>query len=245
MTRLIGIPSLDADHRNDLLGLVRRMPEVSDMPIVKSDFARLQLHRNTSYYIFLMNICELVIENTLVDENEGCYRFRDFLRDERKMARLFERFVYNFYKKEQCEYSVASNRICWDAISVSTSRAEDLDYLPTMLTDITLRSSSRTLIIDTKYYEHALSTHYLGGDRVHADNLYQIWAYLSNLEASSGSDAQADGLLLYPDVSGEVDLSFLIRGHRVSIRTLNLSQPWQNIHTDLLSLVEPAQLDTA
>jgi len=31
--------------------------------------------------------------------------------------------------------------------------------------------------------------------------------------------------------------SFTHKGHKISVRTINLNQPWQGIHQDLLSLV--------
>ena len=44
-------------------------------------------------------------------------------------------------------------------------------------------------------------------------------------------------LLLYPTVNIPLSASFSHKGHKISIRTINLNQPWRDIHRDLLSLV--------
>ena len=46
-----------------------------------------------------MKLCALIHHNLLVSETRGRSRFRDFTRDRRQMAVLFENFVRNFYKK--------------------------------------------------------------------------------------------------------------------------------------------------
>ncbi|MDP8235149.1 MAG: hypothetical protein P9M08_02070 [Candidatus Erginobacter occultus] len=42
----------------------------------------------------------MVYTHELAREGEGEYRFRDFFRDERAMAGIFENFVRNFYQEE-------------------------------------------------------------------------------------------------------------------------------------------------
>jgi 5-methylcytosine-specific restriction enzyme subunit McrC len=49
--------------------------------------------------------------------------------------------------------------------------------LPTMETDITLRSGTRTVVIEAKYYRETLTRRY-GKETLHSDNLYQLFAYL-------------------------------------------------------------------
>ena len=88
-----------------------------------------------------------------MDENTGSYKFRDFLRDERKMAKLFEDFVSNFFRIESSEFAVKKERIYWAA---SSETDPNLQLLPTMETDISLRDEERTIIIDTKYYKDTL-----------------------------------------------------------------------------------------
>ena len=95
-----------------------------------------------------MNVCELIFDTVSLNEETGQYQFVDFVRDEKKMAALFEAFVLNFYKRELQDYHVSAPFIQWDAEALDES---SLDYLPRMETDIVLQSNQRTIIIDTKY----------------------------------------------------------------------------------------------
>jgi len=126
----------------------------------------------------------------------------------------------------------------WPAQAIHPDREDDLQFLPAMYTDISLRSAERTLIIDTKYYVDALSSKYGGKPKVSAENLYQIHAYLSSLEGRAYPDSSAEGLLLYPANGYSVDLGWNIRGHIVRVKTLDLGSHWRVIHNNLMEIVE-------
>ena len=110
--------------------------------------------------------------------------------------------------------------------------------LPDMTTDISLRSVNRTIVIDTKYYESSLQT-YREKQSIHSEHLYQIFAYLKNLEVRGGPDKYAEGILLYPTVSQTLDLHYTIQGHTIRVCTIDLSQNWQSIRRHLLRLLVP------
>jgi 5-methylcytosine-specific restriction enzyme subunit McrC len=184
-----------------------------------------------------MKVAELVHEALLPEEGTGRFRFADLLRDERKMALVFEEFVRNFYRLEQRLYPhVRRERIRWD-LSTEPLPAAATSLLPTMETDVSLRSSTRTVVIEAKYYRDALTSRY-GGQTLHSGNLYQLFAYLKNLEAHGGADARAEGVLLYPCVDRPLDLRYRIQGHDLRICTLDLSVPWPEIHRGLISLLQ-------
>ena len=105
-----------------------------------------------------------------------------------------------------------------------------------MLTDISLRNTDKTLIIDAKYYSRTLQSNY-DATTVHSGNLYQIYSYLKNLETRGGADAQAEGLLLYPTVEAELSKSYMIDTHVVRIETVDLSKDWQLISNRLLDII--------
>ena len=160
-------------------------------------------------------------------------RFRDLISDEKIMERVFEEFLRNFYKLKQDEFHhVKSVLLKWSAEPVGNA---NLDLLPEMLTDITLRSDTRTVIIDAKYYKDALQE-YHGARKAHSGNLYQMLAYL-RAESASGRNARPEGILIYPAGDSEVDESYLIDGYRVRLYTLNLNQNWSLIEGDLLDLL--------
>jgi 5-methylcytosine-specific restriction enzyme subunit McrC len=64
-----------------------------------------------------------------------------------------------------------------------------------MKTDITLRSGSKTIVIDAKYYKDALQEHY-GTKKARSGNLYQLLAYLRAEVAAQGAP-QPEGILIY------------------------------------------------
>ncbi|MDG1463124.1 MAG: 5-methylcytosine-specific restriction endonuclease system specificity protein McrC [Gammaproteobacteria bacterium] len=234
--RLLKAKNVDKELRLKLRGLDRELRDVTEVPLTKHLFRSVQLHGNNRYYRFLLNICEMALDMSLVDEEEGAYRFRDFIRDERAMARLFESFLFNFYRIERPDLRLKKERIYWQA---SSSSDPELRFLPTMETDISVRNKphTETLIIDAKFYEQTFQKHY-DKESVHSANLYQLASYLRNLEYREGPDSQAAGMLIYPVVERSVRLSYELNGHPMQIATVNLNAEWQDIRAELLELIE-------
>jgi 5-methylcytosine-specific restriction enzyme subunit McrC len=117
------------------------------------------------------------------------------MEDEERMNRVFERFVRNFFRQEQDELDVSSELIDWDLSDKEEAIA--LELLPNMRTDVSLRGPHRTVIIDAKYYAETLHTHH-DKRRLRSAHLYQLFAYLKNMERNSEPDSRAEGILLYP-----------------------------------------------
>lgn len=233
LLHLAKVKEIDGNLRGQLLGLYRELDGIECPPLRKSLFRKVQLHSNARFYRFLLSICELVADSLLIDERDGTYRFRNFVRDERAMAKVYEEFLFNFYRAERPDLSIRKERITWAA---EADDPDNLVYLPTMETDISVRSNSRTLIIDAKYYKDTLTSYY-EASRIHSANLYQLFAYLKNMEGRDGPDSQAEGMLLYPVVDREVRLDYQISGHRVRICTVNLAADWTDIRDELIGLM--------
>ncbi|QDA59873.1 5-methylcytosine restriction system specificity protein McrC [Hymenobacter jejuensis] len=216
---------------------VRRVRGRFPSSVVSAPFSRNQLRavrrlRLPAAESFLLNVCELIQRGALPEPDAaGRTRFQDFRNDERLMANVFEAFVRNFYRLEQRRYRVLSETITWQA---TAERSEDLDFLPNMLTDTTLESSDRKIILDTKYYAAALRPRY-DRQRLISPHLYQLYAYLQNQPHRPGQ--QLEGVLLYPATTRAVDLRYTLGGHPVRVVTLDLNQPWEGIARDLLELV--------
>ena len=230
---LSNVQGVNPELRKKLVVLHRELSGVDDVQLTRQLFRKVQLHSNNRFYKFLLNVCELVLESCLVDEKSGGYKFRDFIRDDRRMARLFEDFVLNFYRRERPDLESKKERIEWRATSVTDP---NLRLLPTMETDISVRSKERTLIIDAKYYSRTLSTFY-DRESIYSANLYQIFAYLKNLESRGGNDAAAEGMLLYPVVDRAIREEYVMHDHKIRICTVDLSKDWQEIRAELLGLV--------
>ena len=82
------------------------------------------------------------------------------------MARLFQEFVFNFFRREQHDYHVIRPQLRWQATS---ERPDDLSFLPVMATDVVLQSSNRLIV----HYVEAFQTRF-GGQKVRSEHLYRI-----------------------------------------------------------------------
>jgi len=236
---LICAKDITIDLRNELLSVYRALNEIEEIKLNSTVFSRVQLHRNNSFYSFLINVCEMIYNMYLVSEDQGGSKFRDFLRDRASMARLFEEFFRNFYKKElpkvAPEYKViGSETIKWDTVGLDDV---SMDFLPSMRTDISIETPEKHIIIDTKYYESALQRYYKK-DTVRSTNLYQLFAYLKNIENKDESCQACEGILLYPTAGYDLDLKYEIQGHKISIKTVNLAKEWQDIHESLMNIID-------
>lgn len=228
---LLRVDELDAGLRERLGGVHRRLNDISEIRLSASAFRAVQLHENIRFYDFLLKVCRVIYENLMINEASGRAKFRDFTRDDRAMPALFQRFLFNFFRRET-RYRVSSPRIEWYDVVAS---ADDLAYLPTMQTDIVLRSPGRIIVLDAKYYREALHT-YRGKRSVQSRHLYQILSYVNNMRATEGR--AVEGLLLYPTVDTSFDLNYSLNGSKVSLRSVDLARPWQEVSSELLRVVQ-------
>ncbi len=148
------------------------------------------------------------------------------------MARVFQQFVRTFYDLEQDEFHVSSERLSWAA---STDNPGDLQYLPTMVTDVTMRSLTRCIVIECKYYRSTLQQQF-SKSSLHSENVYQLFAYLKNTPAKT-SMGNVEGILLYPRVGGKLNIRVTLQKHLVKVCTIDLSQKWIGVHKDLLDII--------
>lgn len=234
LLRLARASGLEPSIRHELTQAAQQLSDVSHIRLEAAVFSRVYLHRNISGYRLLMRVAELAFHSLLPTEGGTGFKFYDVLRDERKMAVIFEAFVRNFYRHNQRTFAVEPLTLNWNAEQLSNVGD---GQLPTMRVDVFLRSAERRIIVDTKYYVDALQS-YRGGQTFHSGHLYQLFAYLRNAQGTGGSD-RYDGMLLYPEARTRPDASYRIHGHSICIATINLAQPWALIERRLLELIEP------
>lgn len=233
LRQLLRTDTLDSGLRDTARTAYRRLPGITDIRLTDRAFQSVQLHRNIRVYRFLLDVCRLLHEHLIPDEATGEALFREFVRDEERMRRLFERFLFNFYRHEQSAYAVRRRRFPWVA------GADPLhELLPSMHTDVCLERPGRRLVIDAKYTPAVLQRHPHGGATLRSDHLYQLFAYLRNLRVPA--DTTVDGLLIYPLAADRIDARFSLSGHGVRVYTLDLNQHWSLIRRDLLELLYPA-----
>ncbi len=143
----------------------------------------------------------------LPGHGQGGQKFNDLLSDDKKkMEKVFEAFLRNFYKVKQRVFGrVQSEHLKWNTEAAS---GQNLEMLPVMITDVTLRNAHRTIVLDAKYYKDALQEHY-GAKKAHSEHLYQLLAYLRAENAGEGLIIP-EGILVYPTGESNVNASFVI-----------------------------------
>jgi 5-methylcytosine-specific restriction enzyme subunit McrC len=229
-------PEEEAKLRHELRTLVRAMEGVPLVAISLADFSRLQLGRNDRDYAVPIAICALVRRLEMPTEGVGDHALTALLRDEITFHSLFERFVRNFYRLALNDHVVSRETLDWhDELGCS--------LVPSMQTDITIverRPPYRRLIIDTKYSTTTLAATPHGGAKFKSENLYQLYAYLRTQEQESDAHRFAQGMLLYPTTSQDLNEAMSVQGHRMRIATVDLSKEWETIETRLVALVSSA-----
>lgn len=234
ISKLLRAKNLDNELKDELHRLFIKMPPISEIQIRNSHFKQIRLHRNNYNYDFVLKVCQIINENLFIDESSGKYKFKDFLQEEKAMARLFESFVRNFYKIEQSEFKVkGKEQIKWKLVPYDKI---DLQMLPIMETDISLYSPSRKIIIDTKFYKEAFKTKFTQ-DKINSNHLYQLFSYLKNQESDLEITKACEGILLYPAVKNNFKFSYTYENHKIKVLSVNLNQDWSNIKKDLLGII--------
>jgi 5-methylcytosine-specific restriction enzyme subunit McrC len=223
---------LEKKLRHEIRLTLLRMGGVTPIRLSANIFHRVQLSRNITQYGLIMRVCEFLFHSFLPDEEGTNSRFKSVLEDEMRMSTIFEAFLRNFYRSELDDYTVGAEIMPWDAkIENDEARAA----LPVMKTDITLRSESRTIIADAKFYKDTLASG-LYGDRLHSAHLYQLATYLAHARKREG-DREVLGLLIYPEVSKSILYRYDLLGYPIVVATINLAAEWPDIRTSLLALV--------
>lgn len=234
ITAVLGERTIAADSRAELRRALNLLGGVEDVALEPRLFHQVQLHQNNRIYAFLLNVCRFFCESLEPEDLAGRHRFRDVAREPERMRRVFEKFVRNFLAgRLGGDFTVSRDFMPWNGSAIGES---SLKLLPQMETDVTVRSPERTVVIECKYTEALYETRFLV-ERLRPPHLYQLTAYLRNLEGRSGPDQSAQGILLYPTVGESLHCTYTLHGHKVRVATLDLNQPWQNIEEELLSLI--------
>lgn len=232
--RLMRCRSLDNDLKGQVKNLLWMFPGIQRIELKRSHFTAVRLNRNNRFYGFLLNVCEILYENMLPTETPGELTFMDFTRDDRQMARLFEAFLLNFYRREFPDWEVKRQYIAWQ---FEAGHPNYVSYLPRMETDISIRSTQGITIIDAKYYGETLRERH-GSPKIKSENLYQLFSYLLNQRSVDPATHYARGILLYPTIETEHDLEYRFEQHPIAIRTVNLNMHWQRIEERLRTIGE-------
>ena len=243
MYRLLDNKDIDTLVKKDLRRTFLRFPKVQFITISHASFKDVRLNRNNRFYRLILNVCEMLYDNLLPEENRpGEYRFLDFTRDEDKMNTIFESFLRNFYRHEcSLEYPIVRRTKIYfqlDAINL-----KDKDLLPEMETDVTLDNpkEGKRIILDAKYYNEMFVTRYLGGTKkLRREHVSQIVSYVENQEDESNPyTLQTRGVMVYPKTDIHVEnADFERNGHAYRFGTVDLGQDWLAIEQRLKQIIQ-------
>lgn len=216
-------------------GLGRVMRQLAGIPPLRADTINWRFHydRNNASYRLLMFISRLVIEDLFL-RDRGKGKGSRFFEDEQQLSHLYEKFIFEFCRKEFPDLKTSAMQIPWAV------EEGDGDQLPAMHTDITLQSADgRVLIIDAKFYATAMST-YRDAVTLRSGHLYQLFAYVKNAEPHLKPSAPIAGLLLYARTDEAVlpDSENVILGNPMAAKTLDLNRSFEEIRGSLHELIE-------
>lgn len=191
-----------------------------------------QYNRNNQMYRMLISVCFLIAKGLLQTQSDGTTKLMDFF-DERRMHRLYEKFILEYYKKEFPQINARASQIPW-------ALDDDIDeFLPVMQSDVTLSRGNKVLIIDAKYYSHALQIRHDTSTQ-HSANLYQIFAYVKNKDLEIGDAPHTvAGMLLYAKTNEDIhpDQVYSMSGNKICVRSLDLNQDFSKIAAQLNQIV--------
>lgn len=191
---------------------------------------KVHYHRNNQNYKMLLNICRLIIDGMLISTGDGTVKMANFI-DEQRMSHLYEKFILEYYRYHHPELHANPEQVKWNL-------DDDNDmWLPSMVTDITLRKDGKILIIDAKYYGKQMQSNF-DVQTFRNANLYQLFTYVKNMDVNH--DGSVSGMLLYAKTDEEFQPKnqFMMDGNRISVNALDLSMPFAEITYQLEKIVE-------
>ena len=193
-------------------------------------------HRNNATYKMLINICYLIVKGLLMTNKNGNTMLNKAFDPQfiMKEYKLYEKFVLEYYKYHYSYLKPNASHIEWNL----SKKEGNVEFLPTMKSDITLQYGDKILIIDTKFYSHSYSV-YRDKEAYISGNLYQIYTYVKNKDKYNTGNVQ--GILLYAKTEDEFitpENDYNLGGNLIGVRVLDLNQDWLLIKQNLNDIVK-------
>ena len=230
---LINCKSVSKENKSNLRKSLLFFDEIETLEPSEIRWNALRYQRNNRSYEMLLNICYFVLDGMLQTTEKGKYQMAAF--SDEHMARLYERFILEYYKHHHPRLNPRAAYVEWDLDEGNDENA--IKFLPSMKTDITLTNGEKTLILDAKYYSHTMQQQF---DKysVHSANLYQIFAYVKNLDKNNSGNVS--GLLMYAKTQEAITPDYVYRmgGNIIGAKSLDLSADFAVISSTLDALVK-------
>ncbi len=230
--KLLMYANISKERKKELKKQMLFFSEVSEIDLNTIDW-NIRYNRNNQTYRMLISICYLVVKGLLQTKSDGTVRLMDFL-DEKRMCRLYEKFILEYYRKEHPEITANVSQISWQLDNDMS------DMLPVMQTDIMLSRGNSILIIDAKYYSHTMQTQF-DTRSIHSGNLYQIFTYVKNKEVELADKPHVvSGMLLYAKTDETLlpNQTYQMSGNEISVKTLDLGCDFGKIAEQLDEIVK-------
>lgn len=222
--------NVQKEKRNRSFMYWEEMPLVDEVFLTREIFQRLIYNRHNMYYKRVIHIARLLYELELLSHRSGDWHLVNVELSDSELSKLFEDFLFHFYRIYKNEYQVKPERLNWNLLG-------NQSLLPSMLTDVSLinRKKSEKIIIDAKFYKNAFQT-YHDKNSFHSHNMYQLFTYLMH---QSKDIEQLRGILIYP-YNGEGITEVYKWNDRMTIEiaTVNLGDKWSEIESELLKIIE-------
>ncbi|MDR1604598.1 MAG: 5-methylcytosine-specific restriction endonuclease system specificity protein McrC [Gracilibacteraceae bacterium] len=226
ITHLLKQSDVSYERKHFLKFLRASLDNVADVQSVKVP----QQRTGGAEYAMLVNVCGFLLDGLLMNTGGG-YRMREWLTDD-ALSSLYERFLLAYFKRHYA-FKAKKAQIDWDMPEVPAQ-------MPKMESDVYLTHNGRTLIIDAKCYSRTMSKHF-GKKTYHSHNLYQIYTYVKN--ADKAKDGSVSGMLLYAKTDEDItpDNDSIIGGNGISVKTLDLTQDFSGIRSQLAKVAAVLQ----
>ena len=231
--KLIQSPNVSSEYKKELRKVMMFFGNVNEINTSAIRWSLLKYQRSNRTYEMLLNICYFVLKGLVQTTEEGSYHMIAF--SDEHMERLYEHFILEYYRYHHPHLNASSRKIDWDLDEGNDEHR--IKFLPEMKADITLEHGNKTLIIDAKYYGRSMQQHF-DTTKLHSANLYQIFAYVKNLDAQNTENVS--GMLLYAKTNESVlpDFDYLIGGNKISAKHLDLNTNFELIKEKLDLIAE-------
>lgn len=228
---LVRNPNVSNSRKVNLRTLLMFFDGIEELnpTLIRWDSIRYQ--RNNVNYRFLINICYLLLHRLLPSDNVGDYHFQSL--SESNLNHLYEKFVLNYYCVHYPLLRPQAERIIWD---LDPNYNNQIDFLPSMKTDISLSYKGKSLIIDAKFYGRMTQQNF-DKNTIHSGNLYQIFTYVKNKDSLNSGNVS--GLLLYAKTEESIvpDMDAVFGSNHIGVKTLDLNQDFSYIAAQLDAIV--------
>ncbi|AXV41148.1 MULTISPECIES: 5-methylcytosine-specific restriction endonuclease system specificity protein McrC [Staphylococcus] len=224
---------ISKERKKKLKNLLIHFSSVNQIDLSSINW-NMRFTRNNKTYKMLIAICNLIVEGLLQSNNEGNRQVLDF-KDEQRMSHLYEKFLFEYFKKTFPQLSVTAAHIPWKLDDDESS------MLPTMKSDIMISNKKDYLIIDAKFYKKSLQNYY-DTYKIHSANLYQIFTYVKNHAfyiREKEINTNVSGMLLYAKTDEEKtpENKFQMSGNLISVKSLDLNCEFSQIKKQLNQII--------